>query len=71
MHDGDLVLQGQALRILRVELNIGLRIVADDLERPAEQATGRVQFVHRELDAEHHGLTAGSERAGLIVQAPD
>jgi hypothetical protein len=69
MHHGDLVLQRRFLRVLGVELHIGLRIEADDLDLAAEQATGLVHFTDCEIEDVVHRLAGRFEAPGKIVHA--
>ena len=71
MHDGDLVLQGGLLRVLRVELDVRLRVVVDQLELPAEQAAGGVDLLDRQGQRVDHRLAVDVEAAREVVDACD
>ena len=58
-------------RELGVELDVGLRIVVDQLDRPPEQAARGVDLVHRELEAGDHRLAVDVEPARGVVDAGD
>ena len=69
MHDGDLVLQGRLLRKLRVELHVGLSVVVDQLDLPAQQATRGVGLLDGKGQGVDHRLAVNVEAAGEIVDA--
>jgi hypothetical protein len=69
MHDGDLVLQRRLLRELCVELHVGLSIVVDHLDLPAQQTTRGVGLLDRKGQGVDHRLAVDIEAAGEIVDA--
>ena len=71
MNDVDEVLQRQLLRILRIELDVRLGVVLDELQRPAEQTAGLVDLSHPLFHRRDHGDARGGDRAGLVEQAAD
>src|SRR3954471_6732516 len=71
MYDGDLVLQGRLLRELRVELHVGLGVVVDQLDLPAQQTTGGVGLLDGKGQRVDHRLAVDIEAAGEIVDAGD
>jgi hypothetical protein len=71
MHNCDLVLKRRFLRVLGVELHIGLRIEADDLDLAAEQTASLVDFTDREIEDVVHRLARRFEAPGKIVHTRD
>ena len=71
MHHGGPILGRGLGRELRVELDVRLRIVVDQLDRPAEQAAGRVDLLDRETRGGDHRLAVDVEPARGVVDAHD
>ena len=71
MHYGDLFLGRRLGGILGVELDIGLRIVVDQLDLAAEHAARVVDLVDREIHGGDHLLAVDVEPARGVVDAGD
>ena len=67
--DGRLVLGGGLGRELRVELDVGLRVVVDELDLLAEQPAARVDLLHRVVEAVDHRPPVDVEAARGVVDA--
>src|SRR6185369_4882442 len=69
--DGDAVAQRELLRELRVKLVGRLRIVAHDLDVPAQEAAGGVDLLDGELDALELLRAEGLHRPGGVADRPE
>ena len=71
VHDRDLVLERRLLRELRIELHARLRVVADQLDRPADQPARRIRLFDRQRQRVDHRLAVDVEAAREVVQTAD
>ena len=67
----DLVLDQELLGLAAADVGLGLVVGDHDLDRPAVDAAGLVDAVHRHLQADQRGLAAGCARAGQRLQRSD
>src|SRR5882724_7699140 len=66
MHDVDLVVARELLRILGVQRDVRLGVVLDRLYLASKQAAGGVDLFHRERARLHHRLAVDVEVARVI-----
>ena len=71
VHHRHLLLGGRFGGVLRVVLDVRLRIVVDQLQLPPQQPAGGVGFFHRQREHVDHRPTVDVQPAGGIVDAGD
>jgi hypothetical protein len=71
VHHRDLVFERRLLGELRIELHARLRIITDQLDRPAEQTAGRVGLLDGEGQRIDHRLAIDVEPAREVMEAAD
>ncbi|MNT42059.1 hypothetical protein D3C72_1784580 [compost metagenome] len=67
MHHGGLVAQGRLLRELRIELHVGLRVIGDEVQLPAQQAAVGIDFFRREAQRVHDRLAIDVQPARQVI----
>jgi len=71
VHDRDLLLGRRLGGVLRVELDVRLRIVVDELDLAPQHAARIVDLVDRQVERGDHLLAVDVEAARRVVDAGD